>query len=522
MVWNDLNRICRLLLVLACISWHVFLSSLASAVDADTFLMQGDQSLATGENEQAIGFYTKGVQLIEQDEDNEISLLTILSLFTNLATALSAQGDNEKAAEAYQNGLLAYKEIISEIVDKDVKEEASNIAAQTSFFLGMVYQDLGQPGDAVDAYVYAHSLDPMHWASLANLGSVLHDDLADHSRALKAYNEAYAILTVPNSQGQEPTDPPPEPKFILSQLQYRIGLCLSHDVTRQCFVQNDGEGDSSEATETPVDCSEQAAHAFSLAVDYDPDNESAKHMLATMTADATMKRASNTYIQTLFDDYAVNFEHSLVQELRYNGYERLRRGFDRAFSKLGYEQAPVMDLVVDAGCGTGLVGEQFRNVSRNLIGVDLSAAILEQAVQKRPGLYNDTRVGDVTDVFREMRNRIDLIIAGDSYIYFGDLVPLFQAMHEGLRPGGYVAFTLENVDAESERSLEETKPDWRWQLTASGRFAHRHAYVKTVSENHSLAVMHYEPLTDFRFERGVGVRGHVFILQKNQQGSDEL
>ncbi|MGK3741742.1 MAG: putative TPR repeat methyltransferase [Bacillariaceae sp.] len=47
-----------------------------------------------------------------------------------------------------------------------------------------------------------------------------------------------------------------------------------------------------------------ANHAYSLAVQYDSDNESAKHMLATLTADATMKRASNKYVKDLFDYYA--------------------------------------------------------------------------------------------------------------------------------------------------------------------------------------------------------------------------
>jgi len=40
---------------------------------------------------------------------------------------------------------------------------------------------------------------------------------------------------------------------------------------------------------------------------------------------------------------------------------------------------------------------------------------------------------------------ISLIIAADSYIYFRDLVPLFESMQEGLEHGGYVAFTLESV-----------------------------------------------------------------------------
>jgi hypothetical protein len=52
----------------------------------------------------------------------------------------------------------------------------------------------------------------------------------------------------------------------------------------------------------------------------------------------------------------LSFERSLVQELGYNGYERLRLGFDKAFG--GQDSVPTFPLVVDAGCGTGLVGEQ--------------------------------------------------------------------------------------------------------------------------------------------------------------------
>lgn len=143
-----------------------------------------------------------------------------------------------------------------------------------------------------------------------------------------------------------------------------------------------------------------------------------------------------------------SFEHSLVQELGYTGYERLRRGFDRSFG--GQDKVPTFNLVVDAGCGTGLVGEQFRNVSDYLVGVDLSAAIINEAEKKRPGLYDERVVGDITEVF-VAKKPIDLIVAADSYIYFGDLVPLFESMEAGLADGGYAAFTLENVAEDSEK-----------------------------------------------------------------------
>jgi len=165
------------------------------------------------------------------------------------------------------------------------------------------------------------------------------------------------------------------------------------------------------------------------------------------------------------------------------------------------------------------VGEQFRNVSKTLIGVDLSEAIIEQAVRSRPDLYDETLAQDVIAVFKE-RKPISFIVAGDSYIYFGDLDELFEAMQDGLEEGGYAAFTLENVDAESETLLEETKPDWRWQLTASGRFAHKKEYAISVGVDHDLQLVRYEPLNDFRYERGVGVRGHLFVMRKGKKDQE--
>jgi len=92
---------------------------------------------------------------------------------------------------------------------------------------------------------------------------------------------------------------------------------------------------------------------------------------------------------------------------------------------------------------------KFRNVSEYLIGVDLSQAIIDEAAKLRPNLYDETVADDITDIFRA-KKPISLIVAADSYIYFGDLVPLFESMEEGLGDDGIVAFTLENVDAENE------------------------------------------------------------------------
>jgi len=464
------------------------------------FLSQGDSALATDQIKEAIAHYEQGISSLTVDD----SLVVSLSLHTNLGTALSSAGKAEEAVASYAKAVLLHSDEAEQIEDETTKKEAADIASQASFYLGMTHQELGNPQKAADAYAFANMLDKWHWSSVANLGAVLHDELKQPAEALAAYNKAVEILT---QTKVEPTDAPHDPRYILSQLQYRIGLTIIADPKRKCAMQDKPEQE--------VPCTEMAANAFSLALEYDRDNENARHMLASITADGTMERASTSYVAQLFDDYAGNFEHSLVEELGYNGYERLRRGFDRAFG--GRENIPRnFSVVIDAGCGTGLAGEQFRNVSEYLVGVDLSAAIIEESKKARPNLYDKLIVGDVAEVFRKLKP-VSLIIAADSYIYFGDLVPVFKAMQEGVGNEGIIAFTLENVSEDFEKSLYETKPDWRWQLTPSGRFAHRKGYAELIGEQHNFQLIHYERMDSFRLENGVGVRGHLFVMQKHVQ-----
>ncbi len=261
----------------------------ARSLSSEDLLALGNKELAANHYEPAIEYYQKAKAALTEDE----SILITISIHTNLATTLSSQGRDEEAADAYRVGLRYYVDNIDDIVDVEMKRDADEIASQASFFLGQVYQELGQAPAAADAYSFAYSLDPYHWASLANLGSVLQDNLRQYREALVVYNKAYNILT---QTPDKATDAHPEARYILSQLQYRIGLCISHDLNQKCVLEDEPD--------KPISCKELATNAFSLAVQYDDNNESAKHWLATITADATMTRASNTYVQSLFDDYA--------------------------------------------------------------------------------------------------------------------------------------------------------------------------------------------------------------------------
>lgn len=62
--------------------------------------------------------------------------------------------------------------------------------------------------------------------------------------------------------------------------------------------------------------------------------------------------------------------------------------------------------------------------------------------------------------------------------------------------------------------LQETKPDWRWQLQPSGRFAHNKEYVESVGKQCSFRVVYYEEMRGFRKEGAKDVNGHIFVMEK--------
>jgi predicted TPR repeat methyltransferase/cytochrome c-type biogenesis protein CcmH/NrfG len=97
------------------------------------------------------------------------------------------------------------------------------------------------------------------------------------------------------------------------------------------------------------------------------------------------------------------------------------------------------DTVIDAGCGTGLVGELLRPRVRHLIGVDLSEQMLAQARQKR--VYDSLQCGDLLAFLAAHPNGCDAVVSAATLIHFGELTPVFDAVARALRPGGLFVFT---------------------------------------------------------------------------------
>jgi predicted TPR repeat methyltransferase len=223
-----------------------------------------------------------------------------------------------------------------------------------------------------------------------------------------------------------------------------------------------------------------------------PGNVAAEYLLEAAAGGAGVERSPAEYVAAYFDDMADHFDEKLVGALRYDVPARLCSLVEQvAGSARGLD-------VLDAGCGTGLCGPLLKPLARRLVGVDLSAKMVEQA--RRRGVYDELACEELVAFLARSAGRFDLVTAADVLIYFGDLRPVWEAAHQALRPGGLLAFSLETTDGAGYR------------LQESGRFVHSPAYA------HSSSAGLFEERacveTPIRLEAMRPVPGHCFVLAR--------
>ena len=205
---------------------------------------------------------------------------------------------------------------------------------------------------------------------------------------------------------------------------------------------------------------ERAAEAFRASLSADPtDTQGAAARLALLGAAPAF--LSPAYVARLFDDYAPRFEQHLTSALAYRGPALVAEAIESVAPGARYAAA------LDLGCGTGLAGVALRARVDRLLGVDLSAAMIEKARARR--IYDALEVGEAVAHLERHVAAFDLIVAADTLVYLGDLADVFVATARALTPNGLFVFTV------------ETSADEGYRLNATMRFSHAPAYVEAMA-----------------------------------------
>lgn len=237
---------------------------------------------------------------------------------------------------------------------------------------------------------------------------------------------------------------------------------------------------------------DQAAAIYRTILHHDPENVTARFHLDALQQPGGPARVPADVVQAIYADKSVgrHLEESLRGHLKYQTPAIL----EAALRDLHGAEQPVLD-VLDLGCGSGLYGALVRPRARRLIGVDLSASMIEESRRKR--VYDDLRVRDVVDYLAETQDGFDLIVAMDVLCYFGDLRPLFRRCGDILKPGGILAC-----------SVERAPDDSAWQFHRYGHFLHSAAHLREAAAG---AGMREVQMTECALRRELGEDRRGFV-----------
>tara|TARA_R110002110_G_scaffold18760_2_gene78563 strand:- start:5173 stop:6252 length:1080 start_codon:yes stop_codon:yes gene_type:complete len=225
-----------------------------------------------------------------------------------------------------------------------------------------------------------------------------------------------------------------------------------------------------------------------------PDDHEARHMVAALGDGPKPARASDDYVRETFDHFAEDFDKQLLEDLEY----RAPKLIHALFREVAPDRGTGFDIL-DAGCGTGLSGIDFKDHSRSLTGVDLSPEMLKLA--RARGLYDELHEGELAAFMRANPLCFDLIVAADVFCYIGDLAESLDAAFVTLKSGGLMIFS---VEAQSRRG---------YSLTGSGRYAHKPAYVRKAAQTAGFTEIIGRTDT-LRTEYGEPVKGYLTALRK--------
>ncbi|HEX4794467.1 MAG TPA: tetratricopeptide repeat protein [Humisphaera sp.] len=194
----------------------------------------------------------------------------------------------------------------------------------------------------------------------------------------------------------------------------------------------------------------------------------------------------------LFDRYADRFDEHLRGKLEYRVPELIAEAAAK-----GKPDRPLD--VLDLGCGTGLCGMLLKPIAGVVWGIDLSPLMV--AKSKARGVYDRLEQGDVVQAMQSMDQQFDLVVAGDVFIYVGDLTPVFTQIVRRLRPGGRVIASIEAGGGD------------RYQMgKKSLRYSHSRPYLQRIAAMFGFEEETCDPIT-VRIESRKPVAGYLWSVK---------
>jgi len=164
-------------------------------------------------------------------------------------------------------------------------------------------------------------------------------------------------------------------------------------------------------------------------------------------------------LATAYDEWAERYDQDLVDEM---GYVAPALACEQLFKFLENTQVRILD----AGCGTGLVGAYLHQHGyHELEGFDYSAKMLARAEAKK--VYKKLHQGDLTQPLELADNSYRAIISVGTFTC-GHIGPqAFAELIRITRPGGILCFTVRDRAWEEDnyrKAMDDIERRGLWKL----------------------------------------------------------
>lgn len=174
--------------------------------------------------------------------------------------------------------------------------------------------------------------------------------------------------------------------------------------------------------------------------------------------DRVLNATNKDELKAAYSEWAEQYDSDLVEELGYVAPVLAAKVLEKDLDDKTAQ-------ILDAGCGTGLVGEVLaREGYRDIHGLDFSEHMLQQARQK--DIYTALHQADLTKRLDIDDNTYDAVISVGTFTC-GHVGP--QALNELVRitkPGGPICFTVRDTawqDDNYRKTVQAMESRGKWE-----------------------------------------------------------
>ena len=467
----------------------------------------GNTLAALGRGDEAIAAYRQAAALAPDYAPAHL----------NLANALREGGSLGEAVEQYRRTLVLQPDNIAALMNLGIvlanRGEFDGAMVQfeqvllrqpqladANIHLGHALAELGRSDEAIARYRMALRARPDHALAYNSLGNVLQQQ-GKIGEALTQYQEAVRLM-------------PDNPK-----VRVDLGLALIEAGRREEAIAESAAaarlGDQPRFPHFMLGVllarcglNEAAREQFEAYLRGAPDDpRGARMCLAALGFGTPPERASSELLTELYVLRAGWWDRGPGAS-RDNLWARL---VQTTFERLAV--TPETLQVLDAGCGSGVVGALIGSKVGRLVGVDLSPGLIERA--RETNFYHELYQDDLVRFMAARPETYDVVTSSAVLVHFGNLDPVFEAAAETLRDQGSFIFTVfDNQDDENAVAVGSMERGY----AQTGCYVHGRNYVIRSAVAHRFSV---ESLSQEIFDHYEGKprQGLIVALRRNARSA---